>query len=49
MHRHRSKPRSNFAMGEVFPPLGFTNPFPTVCPVNDSALAAQQFHITTAY
>ena len=48
MYRRFPKAITNFKVREVFPPFRFSQPFPTVCMVKHSALAAQSFHITTA-
>jgi hypothetical protein len=43
-----SKAITDFAVSEVLPTFGLTQPFPTVRMVQASAAAAYQFHIATA-
>jgi hypothetical protein len=48
MQRLLPKAITEFNVREVLPPVGLTQPFPTVHPVGRGALSAQPFHITTA-
>jgi hypothetical protein len=43
------KARRSFAMRKVLPPFRFAQPLPTMLDIERRAVAAQQFHITTAY
>jgi hypothetical protein len=48
MYRLLPKAITGFKVREVFPPFRFSQPFPTVRMVEQCALAAQPFHMTTA-
>jgi hypothetical protein len=48
MDRLLPKAIPDFKVSEVFPSFRITQPFPIVCMVKHSALAAQPFHITAA-
>jgi hypothetical protein len=48
MDRLLPKAIPDFKVSEVFPSFRVTQPFPIVCMVKHSALAAQPFHITAA-